>query len=78
MKRPIVLNSRVELLLPTGPDVLVGRVEARDPDGDELEFNITRGNDMDWFKIGRKSGEIRIGKMAQFPVTGSKIVLEVG
>ncbi|XP_035710399.1 fat-like cadherin-related tumor suppressor homolog isoform X3 [Folsomia candida] len=77
MKRPIVLNSRVELLLPTGPDVLVGRVEARDPDGDELEFNITRGNDMDWFKIGRKSGEIRIGKMAQFPVTGSKIVLEI-
>jgi hypothetical protein len=75
MKRPLVSNSRIELLLPTAVGVLIDRIQAKDPDGDELEFNITRGNEGEWLKIGKKSGELRIGKSEGFPT--SKIVLEV-
>jgi hypothetical protein len=42
MKKPVVVSARVELLLPTSLGVLVDRVEGKDPDGDELEYNITR------------------------------------
>jgi hypothetical protein len=76
MKKPVVfVSGRVELLLPTSLGVLVDRVEGKDPDGDELETNITRGNGGEFFKIGKKSGEIRVGMVDGF--TGAKHVLEV-
>jgi len=78
MKKPSFVSpsSRVELLLPTSPGVLVYRVEAKDPDGDELEFNLTRGNDSEFFKIGKKSGEIRVGRVDGLR-GGGKHILEV-
>ncbi len=81
MKRPLISSSsaKVELLLPTAVNVLVTKIEARDPDGDELEFNITRGNEPNWFQLGRKDGELRIGSSfpKDGPPNGDKIVLEI-
>jgi protocadherin Fat 1/2/3 len=58
MKKPVVVSARVELLLPTSLGVPVDRVEGKDPDGDELEYNITRGREwwgvfQDWQKVWR-------------------------
>lgn len=75
MKKPFVLSARVEMLLPTAPGVLIHQVQATDADGDPLDFNITRGNAQEFFKIGKRTGEVRIGKADGF--SGAKHVLEV-
>lgn len=75
MKKPVVQSARVEMLLPTAPGVLIHQVQAVDADGDSLDFNITRGNAQEFFKIGKRTGEIRIGKADGF--SGAKHVLEV-
>ncbi|CAG7823399.1 unnamed protein product [Allacma fusca] len=72
---PQCKSARVELFIPTIKGLLVHTVEAKDADGDELNFNISRGNVQGFFVIERKTGNIRIAKTDSF--VGTKHVLEV-
>jgi len=73
--KPIVQSARVELFTPTAEGMLVHRIVAMDADGDDLRFNISRGNVHQLFTVDPVSGEIQVAKAVS--LTEAKHILEV-